>query len=255
MVLASLRASSSGLGRSATWVRRITAISAAIIALGALATSSSALSNICHRRVSTRIGRVSAMVTPRLRSSGETVGSSAASGVILTTDTQWVISARSRSTAIGSAPSEYWLPSSSSAPAASPRRIISNRSSTRPRSASPSIARTCTAVVSPAPWLIAWSSRDVASRADPSAARVISASASSAISAPSAVAILRISAIITSGSIRRKSKRWQRDSTVTGTLRISVVAKMNLTCSGGSSSVFSSALNAPVDSMCTSSMI
>ena len=35
-------------------------------------------------------------------------------------------------------------------------------------------------------------------------------------------------------------------STVTGTLRISVVAKMNFTCGGGSSSVFRSALNAPV---------
>ena len=40
-------------------------------------------------------------------------------------------------------------------------------------------------------------------------------------------------------SMRRRSKRWQRDSTVIGTLRISVVAKMNFTCGGGSSSVFS----------------
>ena len=36
----------------------------------------------------------------------------------------------------------------------------------------------------------------------------------------------------------------QRDSTVTGTFCGSVVARMNLTCSGGSSSVFSIALNA-----------
>ena len=35
----------------------------------------------------------------------------------------------------------------------------------------------------------------------------------------------------------------------------SVVASKNFTCSGGSSSVFNSALNAAVDSMCTSSMI
>ena len=62
-------------------------------------------------------------------------------------------------------------------------------------------------------------------------------------------------ASIASGSIRRRSNRWQRDSTVTGTLRISVVAKMNFTCAGGSSSVFSSALNAEVLSMCTSSMM
>jgi len=48
---------------------------------------------------------------------------------------------------------------------------------------------------------------------------------------------------------------WQRDRMVTGTLRISVVAKMNLACGGGSSSVFKSALNDCVDSMCTSSMM
>jgi len=38
-------------------------------------------------------------------------------------------------------------------------------------------------------------------------------------------------------------------------LRTSVVAKMNLTWAGGSSSVFSSALKAFFDSMCTSSMM
>ncbi|EXI77136.1 MAG: hypothetical protein AW12_03141 [Candidatus Accumulibacter sp. BA-94] len=46
----------------------------------------------------------------------------------------------------------------------------------------------------------------------------------------------------------------QRDSTVTGIFCGSVVARMNLTCSGGSSSVFNMALNAEVESMCTSSM-
>ena len=155
VALLSLRTSSSGLGRSATWVRRMIAISAAIMALGAAATSSKLLSNICHRRVSTRMGRFSAIATPRARSSGDTVGSSAASGVILTTDTQCVISARSRITAIGSAPSAYWLLSSVRAPAASPRSTMSIRSRTRPRSARPSIARTWSADVSPAPWLMA----------------------------------------------------------------------------------------------------
>ena len=154
-VFCRLRTSSSGVGRSATWVRRMIAISAAIMALGALATSSSALSSICQRRVSTRMGSVSAMMRPRSRSSGEIVGSSAASGVIFTTLIQWVISARSRRTAIGSAPSAYCAPISVSAPAASPRRIMSSRSSTRARSARPSMARTSNAVVSPAPWLMA----------------------------------------------------------------------------------------------------
>jgi len=56
-----------------------------------------------------------------------------------------------------------------------------------------------------------------------------------------------------SWSTRRRSKRWQRDSTVTGTRRISVVANTNFTCGGGSSNVFSSALKAWFDSMWTSS--
>ncbi len=61
-------------------------------------------------------------------------------------------------------------------------------------------------------------------------------------------------AISTGTSTRRRSKRWQRDSTVSGTLRTSVVAKMNFTWPGGSSSVFNSALKAPLESMCTSSI-
>ena len=149
------RTNSSGLGRSATWVSRITAISAAIIAFGACDTSSILVSNICHMRVRARIGKALAKLNPRICSSGETVGSSPASGVILTTETQWVTSAKSRITAKGFAPSAYCPPSSLSAEAASPRIIISNRSITRPRSASPNIARTCSAEVSPAPWLIA----------------------------------------------------------------------------------------------------
>ena len=74
------------------------------------------------------------------------------------------------------------------------------------------------------------------------------------ISAPSIFAMFCKCSIITSGSIRRRSNRWQRESTVTGTCRISVVAKMNFTWAGGSSSVFKSALNALVDNMCTSSI-
>ena len=117
------------------------------------------------------------------------------------------------------------------------------------------MARTCSAEVVPSPWLIAWSSRLVASRAEPSAARTISASAPSSMAAPSASAMRRRRASMSSGSIRRRSKRWQRLRTVTGTLRISVVAKMNFTWGGGSSRVLRSALKAEVLSMCTSSMI
>jgi hypothetical protein len=44
--------------------------------------------------------------------------------------------------------------------------------------------------------------------------------------------------------MRRKSKRWHRESTVTGSLSTSVVANRNFTWAGGSSSVLSKALNA-----------
>ncbi|MNV69105.1 hypothetical protein D3C71_1619960 [compost metagenome] len=47
----------------------------------------------------------------------------------------------------------------------------------------------------------------------------------------------------------------QRDSTVTGIFCGSVVARMNLTCGGGSSSVFNMALKAWPVSMCTSSIM
>ena len=55
--------------------------------------------------------------------------------------------------------------------------------------------------------------------------------------------------------MRRKLWRWQRERMVSGSLCGSVVAKMNFTCAGGSSSVLSSALNAAFESMCTSSMM
>ena len=55
--------------------------------------------------------------------------------------------------------------------------------------------------------------------------------------------------------MRRRSNRWQRDSTVTGSFSASVVANRNFTCGGGSSSVLSSALKALRESMWTSSMM
>jgi len=57
------------------------------------------------------------------------------------------------------------------------------------------------------------------------------------------------------GWMRRNEKRWQRDKIVAGTLCSSVVARMNIRCSGGSSKILSSALNAGVESMWTSSTI
>jgi hypothetical protein len=102
---------------------------------------------------------------------------------------------------------------------------------------------------------MAWSSIDWASRTEPSAARAISIRPSASTRAPSFSQIISRFLMIISGSTRLRSNRWVRDRMVTGTLRISVVAKMNLACGGGSSSVFRSALKAPVESMCTSSMM
>ena len=52
-----------------------------------------------------------------------------------------------------------------------------------------------------------------------------------------------------------KSNLWHLERIVAGNFWGSVVAKINLTCSGGSSNVFKSALKAPVDNICTSSII
>ena len=60
---------------------------------------------------------------------------------------------------------------------------------------------------------------------------------------------------MSSGRSLRNEKRWQRDRIVAGTLFSSVVARINSRCSGGYSMIFSSALNAAMDSMCTSSMM
>jgi len=56
-------------------------------------------------------------------------------------------------------------------------------------------------------------------------------------------------------SIFLKSYLWHLDIIVSGTLCVSVVAKINFTNSGGSSNIFKSALNAHLESICTSSII
>jgi hypothetical protein len=52
---------------------------------------------------------------------------------------------------------------------------------------------------------------------------------------------------------RWKSKRWQRDNTVAGTLCDSVVASTRIACGGGSSNVFSNASQAACVNWCASS--
>ena len=100
-----------------------------------------------------------------------------------------------------------------------------------------------------------WSSSDSASRMPPSARPAISSAALRSSLRFSHCATCSRWSAISCASRRLKLCRWQRESIVAGTLLSSVVARMNTRCSGGSSRIFSSALNAAVDSMCTSSMI
>ena len=62
-------------------------------------------------------------------------------------------------------------------------------------------------------------------------------------------------AAMVSEPTRLKSNRWQRDWMVAGTFCTSVVARMKMTCSGGSSMIFSRAFTAPGESMWHSSMM
>ena len=248
------RSASSGVGRSAAKASRMSTISAAMTGRGALCTSPTPFNSICQARDSTRMGSAVA-ATPRTRSTSVTVDSCAACGTIFRRVTKCTNSARSASTTAGSAPLSYWSRSSVRAVATSPRITASNRSMMRPRSARPSIDRTVSASIVPAPCAMAWSSSDSASRTEPSAARAIIASASGSMRTPSRAQMPARCDDSSPASTRRRSKRWQRDRIVTGTLRISVVANTNLACGGGSSSVFRKALNAFSDSMWTSSMM
>jgi hypothetical protein len=113
---------------------------------------------------------------PRARSSGPRSDPRPPPARSCTTLTQCVTSARSRSTAAGSAPSAYCAASSASAPArrrASPPRRGRAPAPGRRGRASRAPARP----TPPPPWAIAWSISDSASRTEPSAARVTSASA------------------------------------------------------------------------------
>ena len=85
--------------------------------------------------------------------------------------------------------------------------------------------------------------------------RAISRNASSGTAIFSAAAIKRSRSKIFAVAIVRNSNCWQREIIVYGNFPRSVVAIMNTTRSGGSSTVFKSALKEWFESMCTSSMM
>ncbi len=98
-----------------------------------------------------------------------------------------------------------------------------------------------------------WSASESASRMPPRALRASAALTPGSARTPSIPnTASRRASIVPSESGTRRST-WQRETTVSITFSSSVVAKRNLTCGGGSSSVFSSALKAGFESMCTSS--
>ena len=177
------------------------------------------------------------------------------SGTIFTLANKWVISTKSWIINIGVAPSVYSCCKICKTPATLPSNSFSYSANVCCLSAKPNIFFTVAAAILPFPKTMAWSNIESPSRADPSAARATIFNASSSASIFSAVKTLWKSLTKVSILIRCKSKRWQRDKIVTGTLRISVVAKINITWAGGSSRVFNKALNALLESIWTSSII
>ena len=104
-------------------------------------------------------------------------------------------------------------------------------------------------VTLPSPNAISCSSDVSALRMPPSARWAIRSSASPSNSTSSDTQMAPRRDTMDSAEMRRKSNRWQREWMVSGTFCGSVVARMNTTWLGGSSSVFNSALNAAVESM------
>ena len=122
-------------------------------------------------------------------------------------------------------------------------------------STSPSRPSTSSSVMAPPPKEASCSRVVIASRIPPSAWRPMSVSAPSATFTPSASAIVRRRLTMSSTERRWKSKRWQREWIVSGTLCGCVVHRMKTVWLGGSSMVLRSALNAEAESMWTSSMM
>ena len=110
-------------------------------------------------------------------------------------------------------------------------------------------------VISESPSCIHLSRMLIPSLIAPSDSTAIVFSASSEIVTPISFVIIFSLFLMSSFDIFLKSNLWHLESIVAGNFCGSVVAKINLTCSGGSSNVFNRALNAPVDNMWTSSII
>ena len=136
--------------------------------------------------------------------------------------------------------------------------LDSERTSVRvnARSATPSTSATCCSVIVASPtYEISWSHSDSASRTLPPLSRTSRLTAFGSIASASAPKIRVRCWPRRDAGTSLKSYRWQRDRIVVGIFSGSVVARMNFTWLGGSSSVLSNALNELLESMCTSSIM
>ncbi len=154
-----------------------------------------------------------------------------------------------------SIPASAIRPTNLKAPATSRSSTSEAASNSMSASTSPSSPSTSSSLIVPPPNETSCSSVVMASRIPPSACLAISVRAPSGTSTFSASLIVRSLPTMSSTESRRKSNLWQREWIVSGTLWGCVVHRMNTVRSGGSSSDLSRALNAEVDSMCTSSMM
>ena len=248
------RIRSAGVGRSDTWHSRISTISAAARRSGAASTSPTPFSSICQARARAGTLNRSASDAPRVRSASGSSWLSRNPGIDFSRVTVCSSSNRSCSIVPRSAPRSCARSVIARAAAGLPPITDSSRSNTASRSDRPSMSATCSTVIRPSAWAIAWSSIDSPSRTEPSAARAIRSKAAGSMVTPSLAAMRAKCWCSSATRTRRRSKRWQRDRTVIGTFRNSVVANTNFTCGGGSSKVFNSALKALRDSIWTSSM-
>ncbi len=117
----------------------------------------------------------------------------------------------------------------------------------------PSSSRTSATPIRPSQAVDSWSSVETASRKLPPAARATRPIAAGSMSIDSASAMRCSTAPISGSPGRWKTNRWQRLRMVGSIACISVVQSTNTTCSGGSSSVFRTALDASFVSMWASS--
>ena len=154
-----------------------------------------------------------------------------------------------------SLPAENISSSFSKVLSASPSIMRSMNSNMKPSAETPSTLCTTSMVTAPCEKARHWSSMLSASLTPPSAflTMVLKASSSKPVSRSERMYLSLSSR--SSWPTRLKSNLWHLDLIVSGIFSGSVVASMKTVCEGGSSSILSSALKAPFESMCTSSII